>query len=84
MDQETVGLVGGITGAIIGVLGGAFGTYMGIKNTQGPRERAFMIRASILCWAMVTAFLVGLLLLPNPYRHLLWIPYAALLGIGIV
>ena len=32
------------------LIGGVVGTYFSIKNTNGPRERAFMIRASATCW----------------------------------
>ncbi len=31
-----VGLVGGIIGSIMGLAGGALGTYASIKNTGGP------------------------------------------------
>lgn len=78
------GLIGGIiVGSLLGIAGGVVGTYFSIKNTLGPRERAFMIRASIVAWVAITAFLVGLLLLPNPYRHFLWIPYIPALLLGI-
>lgn len=77
------GTVGGIIGAVIGVLGGLFGAYCSIKNTAGPRERRFMIRAAIVAWIAIGAFLAGLLLLPRPYNLLLWIPYAIALPLGI-
>ena len=73
------GLMGGIIGSGLGVLGGAIGTYFSIKNTFGPRERAFMIRISILIWVLVTAFVCGLWALPRPFNLLLWVPY----GIGL-
>ena len=77
-------LIGGIiVGSLIGIAGGVVGTYFSIKNTLGPRERAFMIRASVVAWVAITAFLVGLFLLPNPYRHFLWIPYVPALLLGI-
>ena len=75
--------VGIIIGSVIGLAGGVVGTYFSIKNTLGPRERAFMIRASVVAWVAITAFLVGLVSLPNPYRHLLWIPYIPALLLGI-
>ena len=78
------GWVGGALGCIIGLAGGIFGTYCSIKNTNGPRERAFMIRASVVCWIGVILFLGLMFALPNPYRHLLWIPYAILLPLGII
>ena len=77
------GWIGGILGAVLGTLGGVIGTYVSIRNTNGPRERAFAIKASIVCWVFVLAFVAGLLLIPGWYRHLLWIPYGILLFVGI-
>ena len=53
-----VGLVGGIIGSIMGLAGGALGTYASIKNTGGPRERQFMVRAAIAAWVGIALFLV--------------------------
>ena len=64
MDGSMVGLVGGIAGGVVGVMGGIVGTYFSIKNTKGPKERAFAIRAAALCWLGVSAFLACLFLLP--------------------
>ncbi len=60
---------------MVGVLGGIVGTYFSIKNTNGPRERAFAIRAAALCWLGVSAFLACLFLLPLNWRLLLWVVY---------
>jgi hypothetical protein len=79
----TLAWVGGLLGGAVGVLGGILGTYASVKNTNGPRERAFVVRVAALCWLLVLAFLAGLLLLPGWYKHLLWIPYVILLVIGI-
>ena len=76
MDDRMVGLVGGIAGSVIGVLGGLIGTYFSIKNTNGPGERAFMIRGAVLCWLGLTAFLAVLFLVPRPWNLLLWVVYA--------
>jgi len=81
----TPGLVFGIAlGASLGVLGGAIGTYFSIKNTFGPRERAFMIRISIITWIAVSMFVAALMLLPKPYNFLLWIPYCIALPLAIM
>jgi fatty acid desaturase len=79
MDPATVGLVGGIGGGVIGLMGGALGTYFSIKNTAGPRERAFMVKVAALGWVAVTAFLAALWFTPSPYRFLWWLPYGLLL-----
>lgn len=78
------GLVGGIAGGVLGVAGGVVGTWCSIRNTNGPRERAFMIRAAAICWVGVLLFLGLLLALPSPYRWLMWIPYSIFLPLGIV
>jgi uncharacterized membrane protein YfcA len=78
------GLIGGIIGGVVGLAGGMVGTYFSIKNTNGPRERAFMVKASIITWIAIILFLGLMFVLPNPYRYLLWIPYAILLPLGIV
>jgi len=61
-------------GSSFGVLGGAVGTWCSIRNTRGPRERAFMIRVSVLCWLAVTAFLATLFFLPFHYHAFLCLP----------
>lgn len=78
------GWVGGILGGGIGLAGGVIGTYFSIKHTNGPRERAYMVKASVVCWTAVVLFIGLMFALPNPYRHLLWIPYAILLPLAIV
>ncbi len=79
MDPQLIGFVG----CVGGVLGGVVGTYFGVKNAAGGRERAFMIRASVLCWLFVVGFLAALWLTPHPYQLYLWLPYSLLLPLGI-
>ena len=78
------GLIGGIIGCVIGLIGGLIGTYASIRNTSGPRERAFTIKASIIGWTAGLLFLALLLLLPSPWRFFLWLPYGILLPFGII
>lgn len=78
-----VGLIGGIVGTLGGVVGGVAGTYFGIKNTHSPKERAFVVRAAVLLWIGVIAFVLLMLWLPSPYKYLLWIPYAILLPYSV-
>jgi len=73
---------GAILGSVIGLLGGVLGTWCSIRNTRTPAERGFMIWCSIGVWVFVTAFLAGLFLIPQPYNHLLWLPYVILLILG--
>jgi len=78
------GLVGGIIGGVVGILGGMIGTYFSVKNTSGPRERAFMIQVAIVAWVVITAFVFGLFALPRPFNFLLWLPYGIVLPLGIL
>jgi hypothetical protein len=78
------GWIGGIAGGVIGLAGGVIGTYFSIKNTNGPRERYFMIKSVGVCWIAILIFLGLLLGLPTPYRWFLWTPYSVLLPLGII
>jgi hypothetical protein len=49
--------VSAILGTLLGLGGGAFGTYCSIKNTRTAAERRFMIRSSVVIW-LVVIFLV--------------------------
>jgi peptidoglycan/LPS O-acetylase OafA/YrhL len=79
-----IGLIGGMAGAALGLAGGLFGTYFSVKNTKSPRERAFMIKASIVCWAFVLAFVLGMCLIPGFYKILLVPIYVVGLVAGIL
>ena len=78
-----IGLVGGILGSIFGVLGGIIGTYATLRNTNGPRERAFAVKGSIVAGGAISLFLLCLFLLPPPWNLLIWIPYGVFLPLGI-
>ena len=77
------GLVGGIVGGLLGLAGGLVGAWFSIRNTEGPRERAFMVRVSLAMWAGILLFLALLFALPHTYRWLAWIPYMVLLPLSI-
>ena len=87
MDQETlgrtIGWAGGILGGLIGITGGAIGVYFSVKNTKGPRERAFVIRVSILCLVGVVVFVIGMWLVPSPYKFGLIPAYVVALLLAI-
>ncbi len=80
MDWGTIGVwVGAFAGGGLGLIGGVIGTYFTIKNTHGPRERAFTIKGAILGWI----FIAGLVLIPSEYKFLVFIAYAVILLVGI-
>jgi Ca2+/Na+ antiporter len=78
------GIIGGIIGGVIGILGGLFGTYCSIKNTNGPKEKAFMIKCAVIGWVAIIIFLILLTYLPKPYNFLMWIPYGIALPFAII
>lgn len=80
MDGATLGMIGGIGGSVLGVAGGIFGTWCSIHNAKTPAEKSLIGRFSIVCWAIVTVFLVALFYTPQPYNWLWWIPYAVILA----
>jgi hypothetical protein len=80
---QWIGVIGAATGVIVGMAGGVIGTLNSLRHAKGPREKHFLIRASIVCWVSITIFIALLVLLPMPARMILWIPYALLLTQGI-
>ncbi len=84
MNPGLIGLIGGIIGGIIGLAGGLLGTYFSIKNTNSPRERTFVIKASVVCWILVLAFVFGMCLIPGLYKLFLIPVYFVCLVAGIL
>lgn len=78
------GLIGGIIGGVLGLAGGVIGTWMSVKYTKSPGEKAFMVKTGVIFWIAVIVFVALLLALPSPYRYFLWIPYSILLPLGII
>lgn len=70
-------------GPLLGLAGGIYGSWNTIRQTKGPRERAFAVRMSWLMFFVLTAWLVLLLITPQPYNWLWWIPYGIMLPLFI-
>lgn len=83
MDSSTLGLIGGIAGAVIGVIGGLVGIYFSIKNTSGPQEKAFVIRASLMFLGVCVVVSLIWILLPSPYKVLAFVPCWIMLPFAI-
>lgn len=79
-----LGVVGGIIGSMLGLAGGFVGTYFSIRNTNGPRERSFVIKCAAICFTAILLFLMILFILPHPYRWFIWTLYWILLSLGII
>jgi hypothetical protein len=56
-----------VVGAVIGFGIGVFGTYVGIKQSKSSRERAFIIRESVVWWLVSIAAILCFWLLPKTY-----------------
>ncbi|RKY33761.1 MAG: hypothetical protein DRP78_07235 [Candidatus Omnitrophota bacterium] len=78
------GLIGGIVGSILGLIGGIIGTYFSIKNTNGPKEKSFMIKIATIGWIAIALFLFLMYITPSPYQCFLFIPYGIILPITII
>ena len=83
MEELNPGIIGGYIGSILGILGGLIGTYFSIKNTNGPVEKSFMIKVSLIAWVAIIVFLALLFFLPKPYNYSAWILYGVALPLGI-
>ncbi len=78
------GLILGILGSVIGLAGGIIGSYLSIKNTNGPKEKVFVKKAVLGFWIGIIVFLIFLLIIPVPYNNIMWIVYGILLPITII
>ena len=70
-------------GCGIGLLGGVIGTWAGIRNTNGPRERAFAIKASLAAWVAMLLITLPFLFVGHMWIAFAWIPYTALMMFGV-
>ena len=86
MTGQQIGLIAGILGSLIGLAGGAIGTFLCIKNTRTPAERAFMVQAAVAIWLAIIALLLMPMILEMrgliaPWVH--WIGLAVFfIGLG--
>jgi MFS family permease len=78
------GWIGAILGGGIGLAGGLFGTWASIHHARSAQERRLIIKLATLFWTVGLLFIAGLLLLPSPWRYLLWIPYSILFPLGLI
>lgn len=84
MDNSTMAWIGAIMGGVVGVLGGATGVYFSIKNTNGPKEKSFIIKIAIISCLAIMLFLLFFFVIPFPYGFILFVPYGIVLPIGII
>ena len=77
------GLVGGIVGSLIGAAGGLIGAYCSYKHAKSPRERRFVVFASLALFVFIALFLALLFLFPR-FQPGILVVYAILLTAGII
>ena len=80
MNQETIG---NIVLSVVGIIIGLVATYSLIKKAQSPREHAFMVKAGIVAWVLITACLVYMQLLGKAYAAWLALVYVVGLIAGL-
>jgi hypothetical protein len=67
--------VGGVGGSIIGIAGGAIGTYLSIRRMPNDRSRRLMRRCSFILWGAIVLLIglpLSLWLLNLAPRSLFW------------
>lgn len=75
--------IGPVVGAVIGVAGSVFGVWCSLRSARSAAERRAIGLWSTWFAGVALALVAGLLLLPDPWRHLLWLVYAPLLTVSI-
>jgi hypothetical protein len=83
MDGSTLGWIGGISGGVLGLAGGVIGSYFSITRARGDAARAFMVKCVVIGWIAGFVFLAALLLLPSPWRYLVWLPYGVVFPLSL-
>ena len=64
-----------IVWTLVGLIGAVGVTYWAIKNTYGPREKAFIVRAFASWWVANVLFVGAVWLVPKPYNWWLFPAY---------
>jgi Ca2+/Na+ antiporter len=67
----------GISFSVLILLIGVVGTFQSVKNTKGPRERAFAAQSNLLAWMAVAILFVTMYFVPEPYNYLVVVLYFA-------
>jgi len=69
---QTTLLIGAVVACLLAALGAAIGAYRSVKNTKGPRERAFMAKTALGLSVGVVLFLALVLGSPRLSSSSLW------------
>lgn len=58
----------GICLITLSLLAGVVAATSGVKSARGPRERAFVRRACVASWILISVFIAAAVMLPAPYN----------------
>ncbi|MEE3369343.1 MAG: hypothetical protein VX346_08365 [Planctomycetota bacterium] len=78
LTPEMTGLLGAVIGSAIGFAGGLLGTWMSFRNVPRGARRSFLKKTAVLCWMGTLGFTATTLLVPAPWKWLLWCAYGPL------
>jgi hypothetical protein len=66
----SVRILAGVAITAVALVGGGVATYLNIRNSRGPKEKAFVTRACTVAWAVILSMLAAVYLLPPPWRYI--------------
>jgi len=67
----SIGSLGVVGWAILGVLPALFWTYVNVRRAAPRRERQFVRRGSVLVWGVVATYLAALRAMPADFASLI-------------
>ncbi|MBB4284668.1 hypothetical protein [Roseospira goensis] len=85
MTGATWGWIGGIAGTLIGLAGGAYGSWCSIRNARPGPPRRFMVWSVVILWLVLGVLmgLIGLVVAGMLPRWTVWVAQTAfLLALG--
>jgi hypothetical protein len=65
----------GIVLVLAAFAGGAYASYVNVRNARGPRERRFVMRACAIGWLLILSMLALIYVFPPPYRYVIALAY---------
>lgn len=77
------GTLGALIGCVLGLGGGAIGTYVEFRRAQTARQRRGVALYAGALWLVVISFVAGWYLLPATYHPWLWPVYGIALFVAV-
>ncbi|NCC52985.1 MAG: hypothetical protein EOM20_17480 [Spartobacteria bacterium] len=60
----------GIVVALVALVGSALGTWSAVINTEGPRERRYLILGYVSMWIVTLVLLPLIFIIPRPWNYI--------------